>query len=191
MRWASPVVYMRRRVTEDTELSGVKLAAGDKVSMWYCSANRDEDQVRQPVDVRRDARPQSPFRLRWRRHALLPGRQPGAARDRGRVRRATPPDTRPRRNRGAGAVVVPVHPRHQAAAGRVDAAELTGCQPCGARAAGCGPSAVGRGHRGHLDRGDTVCCRRTGAFRFAAGSAGCAALVQLSINATRAIGRIF
>ena len=43
MRWASPVIYMRRTVTRDIELSGVKMAKGDKVSMWYASANRDED----------------------------------------------------------------------------------------------------------------------------------------------------
>ena len=42
VRWASPVVYMRRRVVEDTELNGTKLVAGDKVTLWYCSANRDE-----------------------------------------------------------------------------------------------------------------------------------------------------
>ncbi len=43
MRWASPVVYMRRTVTEDFELSGTQMKDGDKVTMWYCSANRDED----------------------------------------------------------------------------------------------------------------------------------------------------
>jgi methyl-branched lipid omega-hydroxylase len=48
VRWASPVIYMRRRVTEDTELSGTKLAAGDKVTMWYCSANRDEAKFADP-----------------------------------------------------------------------------------------------------------------------------------------------
>lgn len=41
VRWASPVAYMRRTVTRDTELSGVKLAEGDKVTLWYGSANRD------------------------------------------------------------------------------------------------------------------------------------------------------
>ena len=42
VRWASPIIYMRRTLTEDTEVSGTKMAAGDKVTMWYCSANRDE-----------------------------------------------------------------------------------------------------------------------------------------------------
>jgi cytochrome P450 len=63
VRWASPVVYMRRRVTEDTELSGVRLAAGDKVSMWYCSANRDESRFANPYlfDVSRDPNPHVGF----------------------------------------------------------------------------------------------------------------------------------
>jgi cytochrome P450 len=36
-------MYFRRNVTCDTELRGVPLSAGDKVSIWYVSANRDED----------------------------------------------------------------------------------------------------------------------------------------------------
>ena len=43
LRWASPVMYFRRNVTKDTELHGRELKAGDKVSIWYASANRDED----------------------------------------------------------------------------------------------------------------------------------------------------
>jgi cholest-4-en-3-one 26-monooxygenase len=43
LRWASPVMYFRRNVTEDLDYKGHKLAAGDKVSIWYASANRDED----------------------------------------------------------------------------------------------------------------------------------------------------
>ena len=38
----SPVLHMRRTATEDTELGGQKIAKGDKVVMWYASANRDE-----------------------------------------------------------------------------------------------------------------------------------------------------
>lgn len=48
VRWASPVIYMRRTVTRDIELSGVQMAKGDKVSMWYASANRDEDKFDNP-----------------------------------------------------------------------------------------------------------------------------------------------
>jgi cholest-4-en-3-one 26-monooxygenase len=43
LRWASPVMYFRRNVTKDTEIRGEKISAGDKVSIWYVSANRDEE----------------------------------------------------------------------------------------------------------------------------------------------------
>ena len=43
LRWASPVYHFRRTATADTELRGQAIAEGDKVVMWYISANRDED----------------------------------------------------------------------------------------------------------------------------------------------------
>jgi cholest-4-en-3-one 26-monooxygenase len=43
LRWASPVMYFRRNVTEDLDYKGHQLKAGEKVSIWYVSANRDED----------------------------------------------------------------------------------------------------------------------------------------------------
>ena len=41
LRWISPVVYMRRTAQRDTSLRGVPIAEGDKVVMYYGSANRD------------------------------------------------------------------------------------------------------------------------------------------------------
>ncbi len=41
LRYVSPVVYMRRTATCDAELGGKKIHAGDKVAMYYGSANRD------------------------------------------------------------------------------------------------------------------------------------------------------
>ncbi|TPG33656.1 cytochrome P450 [Mycolicibacterium hodleri] len=63
VRWASPVAYMRRTVTRDTELSGVKLVAGSKVSLWYGSANRDLEKFESPwsFDVRRHPNPHLGF----------------------------------------------------------------------------------------------------------------------------------
>jgi methyl-branched lipid omega-hydroxylase len=63
VRWASPVIYMRRRLTEDCELSGVKMAAGDKATLWYCSANRDEAKFADPwtFDVARTLNPHAGF----------------------------------------------------------------------------------------------------------------------------------
>jgi linalool 8-monooxygenase len=43
VRFVSPILHMRRTATADTELRGKKLKAGDKVILWYVSANRDEE----------------------------------------------------------------------------------------------------------------------------------------------------
>jgi methyl-branched lipid omega-hydroxylase len=59
VRWASPVVYMRRTLSQDVELSGTKIAAGDKVTLWYNSANRDESKFANPwaFDLARNPNP--------------------------------------------------------------------------------------------------------------------------------------
>ena len=48
LRWASPVMYFRRNLTCDYEYKGHHLKEGDKVSIWYVSANRDEDVFADP-----------------------------------------------------------------------------------------------------------------------------------------------
>jgi cytochrome P450 len=59
VRWATPVIFMRRNLNEDVELGGVTMKAGDKVSMWYNSANRDETKFDNPwlFDVTRNPNP--------------------------------------------------------------------------------------------------------------------------------------
>lgn len=42
IRWQTPIAHMRRTATRDTELEGQSIRAGDKVILWYLSANRDE-----------------------------------------------------------------------------------------------------------------------------------------------------
>ncbi len=42
VRWASPVIYMRRTTTCDTEIGGQPLRQGEKVLLLYASANKDE-----------------------------------------------------------------------------------------------------------------------------------------------------
>jgi cytochrome P450 len=42
IRWQTPLSHMRRTVEEDTEIEGVTMKKGDKVVLWYISANRDE-----------------------------------------------------------------------------------------------------------------------------------------------------
>ncbi len=55
VRWASPVTWMRRTLATDYVLSGQELAAGDKVLLFYNSANKDADAFVDPYkfDVRR------------------------------------------------------------------------------------------------------------------------------------------
>jgi cytochrome P450 len=48
VRWSTPVIWMRRTLASDYTLSGVDLKAGEKVLMFYCSANRDEEAFAEP-----------------------------------------------------------------------------------------------------------------------------------------------
>ncbi|BBZ43502.1 cytochrome P450 [Mycobacterium parmense] len=63
VRWASPVIYMRRTLTRDFELNGTAMAAGDKAALWYTSANRDESKFDNPwaFDVARSPNPHLGF----------------------------------------------------------------------------------------------------------------------------------
>jgi cytochrome P450 len=57
LRWVSPVLNgMVRTATEDIDIRDVTIAAGDKVTLWYPSANRDEESFADPFafDVGRD-----------------------------------------------------------------------------------------------------------------------------------------
>ena len=42
VRWATPVIHFRRTATRDTEIGGQAIRKGEKVVLWYNSANRDE-----------------------------------------------------------------------------------------------------------------------------------------------------
>ncbi len=63
VRLASPVTYMRRTATRDTELGGARIRRGDKVAMFYLAANRDPRVFDDPLrfDVRRDPNPHVGF----------------------------------------------------------------------------------------------------------------------------------
>jgi len=63
VRWATPVIHFRRTATADAEIRGVKIAEGDKVLLWFNSANRDEAQFDDPFhfDVRRSPNPHLGF----------------------------------------------------------------------------------------------------------------------------------
>ena len=84
VRYASPVIYMRRTALCDTELGGQQLREGEKVLMFYTSANRDEAVFDDPdtFDISRKKNEHIGFGAR---SPLLPGRQSGPPRDGGHV----------------------------------------------------------------------------------------------------------
>jgi cytochrome P450 len=54
IRWQTPLAYMRRTATRDTEIGGKRICKSDKVVMWYVSANRDEAVFEAPNELRID-----------------------------------------------------------------------------------------------------------------------------------------
>jgi len=63
LRWSSPTLYNRRTATGRTEVAGRCIDAGDKVTLWWASANRDEAVFDDPFrfDVRRSPNPHLAF----------------------------------------------------------------------------------------------------------------------------------
>ena len=61
LRWQTPLAHMRRTTTQDSEIGGRHIRAGDKVVLWYLSGNRDES-------VFTDANIFDPLRPNARRH---------------------------------------------------------------------------------------------------------------------------
>jgi cholest-4-en-3-one 26-monooxygenase len=63
LRWATPVLYFRRNATRDIEVGRELIKEGDKISLWYISANRDEDHFEDPFrfDITRDPNPHIAF----------------------------------------------------------------------------------------------------------------------------------
>jgi cytochrome P450 len=57
VRWTSPVNHMKRTLTEDYELRGQRMKAGDRLVMFYASANRDEEIFADPFTFRIDRNP--------------------------------------------------------------------------------------------------------------------------------------
>jgi len=45
IRWQTPLAYMLRTATQDTQLGGQSIKAGDRLCMWYISGNRDGDVI--------------------------------------------------------------------------------------------------------------------------------------------------
>lgn len=63
LRWASPTMYFRRTATEDVDYKGHHIKQGDKVILWFVSANRDHNVFADPfqIDIGRDPNPHLAF----------------------------------------------------------------------------------------------------------------------------------
>ncbi|MFI1719830.1 cytochrome P450 [Streptomyces sp. NPDC020489] len=63
VRWATPVVSFQRTATQDTELGGKKIKQGDRVGIFYASANHDPEVFDRPdtFDITRDPNPHLGF----------------------------------------------------------------------------------------------------------------------------------
>ena len=71
VRWTTPSIYKRRTASRDVDVAGVRIAAGDKVTFWEMSANRDERVFVDPFcfDVGRNPNPHLGFG--WGAHFCL------------------------------------------------------------------------------------------------------------------------
>ncbi|MDT0496160.1 cytochrome P450 [Algiphilus sp. W345] len=54
VRWQTPLAHMRRTATQDTELHGKRIRAGEKVVMWYVSSNREPGKFNDPGSLQLD-----------------------------------------------------------------------------------------------------------------------------------------
>ncbi|MFF4689120.1 cytochrome P450 [Streptomyces sp. NPDC001307] len=63
VRWATPVNAFQRTATQDTELGGVRIRKGDRVGLFYASANHDPEVFSDPdaFDITRDPNPHLGF----------------------------------------------------------------------------------------------------------------------------------
>ncbi|XP_060085281.1 steroid C26-monooxygenase-like [Ylistrum balloti] len=63
LRWVTPIIHFRRTATKDIELRGKTIKEGDKVVLYYPSANRDEDVFTDPdvFDITRKHNPHLTF----------------------------------------------------------------------------------------------------------------------------------
>ncbi len=63
VRWATPIMTFRRTASRDCELDGVRITRGDKLIMFYSSANRDEQAIERPheLDLSRHPNPHVSF----------------------------------------------------------------------------------------------------------------------------------
>ncbi|MFJ6406058.1 cytochrome P450 [Streptomyces hydrogenans] len=63
VRWATPVVSFQRTATQDTEIGGQEIKKGDRIGIFYSSANHDPEVFENPetFDITRDPNPHLGF----------------------------------------------------------------------------------------------------------------------------------
>ena len=71
VRWVSPVKHFFRTATEDYELRGKKIKAGDALMMCYPSGNRDEETFTDPFSFRVDRSPNRHVGFGYGAHSCL------------------------------------------------------------------------------------------------------------------------
>ncbi len=74
LRWTCPGVHALRTVTRPTEIGGVPIAAGDRVTVWNVSANRDETVFSDPDRFRPDRTPNKHVTFGAGRHFCIGAR---------------------------------------------------------------------------------------------------------------------
>ncbi len=57
LRWVTPISYFARTATADCELGGATIRTGDKLALYWASANRDEEVYENPFEFRVDREP--------------------------------------------------------------------------------------------------------------------------------------
>jgi cholest-4-en-3-one 26-monooxygenase len=71
LRWVSPITHFTRTATEDCEVRGQKISAGEQVAMFFASANRDEDVFDDPFAFRVDRHPNPHLALGFGEHFCM------------------------------------------------------------------------------------------------------------------------
>ena len=71
IRYTTPVNYMKRTVLRDTELHGRHLRTGDRLALFYASANRDEDVFAEPSRFDVTRHPNRHLGFGWAEHFCL------------------------------------------------------------------------------------------------------------------------
>ena len=71
IRWVTPVRHFMRTATEDVEVSGKTIKAGESAILWYPSANRDEDVFDEPFEFRIDRKDAKQLAFGFGAHVCL------------------------------------------------------------------------------------------------------------------------